>query len=425
MVMNTLALLVLCLAPACQDTWRDTHRVYLRNGNFLDGRLEQIGQKDILFRWSPGVLMRIKLADIKGDIEEIKIRTLNSQPAKVAVKDPPPVEKDPAVIEKPPTRDPGKPPSEIDKFFTKLLAQPDMTFEVLAKEVKGLGVEGGRAIIAELPQMDAQRTDIAFVSLDQMRELPLDREIRGLLESRRPDIRAGAVNLLANRNSTESLRAVLGLLKDPAPSVRTAALMALPNFNDSSVLGPVAELAIDPDAQVRGRAIHAAKELSGRTSQDNDLASRWLLMLGRGSAAAIGEVAMALSQLADRAGEDFPMDDVRDRLMRLLSDRDPASRGAAAYALTSIKPPEQSGDAIFAAFETERDPKVVVHMSDALARLRVTKAVEPLIEKLREDNKDVRPAAQRALEKITGNTEFGADYEKWKEWHDKSKGQNP
>lgn len=422
--MNTLALLVLCLAPACQETWRDTHRVHLRNGNFLDGRLEQIGPKDILFRWSPGVLMRIKLGDIKGDIEEIKIRTLNAPTTKVPVKDPPPAEKDPA-IEKPPARDPNKPPSEIDKFFTKLLAQPDMTFEVLAKEVKGLGVEGGRAIIAELPQMDAQRTDIAFVSLDQMRDLPLDREIRGLLEARRADIRAGAVNLLANRNSTESLRALLGLLKDPAPSVRTAVLMALPNFNDGSVLGGISELAIDPDGQVRGRAIHAAKELAGRTQQDNDLAGRWLLMLGRGSAAAIGEVAMALSQLAERAGDDFPMDDVRDRLMRLLSDREPASRGAAAYALTSVKPPEQSGEAILAAFETERDPKVVVHMSDALARLRVTKAVEPLIEKLREDHKEIRPAAQRALEKITGNTDFGSDYEKWRDWLDKSKGQNP
>jgi len=189
--MNTLALLILCLVPACQDGWKDTHRVYLRNGNFLDGRLEQIGDKDILFRWSPGVLMRIKIGDIRGDIEEIKIRTIHAPAAKVAVKEATPTpDKDGPAVEQPPARDPKKPPSDIDKFFTKILSQGDMSFELLAKEVKGLGVEGGKAIIAELPQMDAQRTDLAFVSLDQMRDFPLDREIRGLLEAKRPDIRA-------------------------------------------------------------------------------------------------------------------------------------------------------------------------------------------------------------------------------------------
>lgn len=424
--MNTLALLILCLVPACQDGWKDTHRVYLRNGNFLDGRLEQIGEKDILFRWSPGILMRIKLGDIKGDIEEIKIRTLNAPTTKVAVKLPdPPPDKDGPVIEKPPTRDPKKPASDIDKFFTKILSQGDMTFELLAKEVKGLGLEGGKAIIAELPTMDSQRTDLAFVALDQMRDLPLDREIRSLLDSKRPDIRTGAVNLLANRNSSDSLRAVLGLLRDPIPSVRTAALMALPNFNDPSVLNSIADLAIDPDGQVRARAIKSAEELSGRSTADNELAGRWLLMLGRGPSAAIGELAMALSRLAERAGDGFPMDDLRDRLARMLSDRDPTTRGSAAYALTGVKPPEASNEPIVAALQTERDPKVIVFMCDSLAKIRLAQSAEVLVDKLRDDNKDVKAAAQRALEKISGNAEFGSDYDKWKEWLDKSKGQNP
>src|SRR5688572_20486950 len=230
--------------------------------------------------------------------------------------------------------------------------------------------------------MDSQRTDLAFVALDQMRDLPLDREIRGLLESKRPDIRTGAVNLLGNRNSSESLRAVLGLLRDPVPAVRTAALMALPNFNDASVLNPIADLAIDPDPQVRARAIKSAEVLSGQSSADNELAGRWLLMLGRGSVDAIGELAMALARLADRAGDGFPMDELRDRLVRMLSDREPASRGAAAYALTSLKPQEASNEPIVSALQAERDPKVIVFMCDSLARLRMTQSAEAIVEKL-------------------------------------------
>jgi HEAT repeat protein len=370
--------------------------------------------------------MRIKLGDIKGDIEEIKIRTLNAPTSKIAVKDPvPPPDKEGPPIEKPPVRDPKKPASNIDKFFTKMLSQGDMTFELLAKEVKGLGLEGGKAIIAELPEMDAQRTDLAFVALDQMRDLPLDREIRSLLDSKRPDIRTGAVNLLANRNSSDSMRAVMGLLRDPIPSVRTAALMALPNFNDPSVLNSIADLAIDPDGQVRARAIKSAEELSGRSTADNELAGRWLLMLGRGPSAAVGELAMALSRLAERAGDGFPMDDLRDRLSRMLTDRDPATRGAAAYALTGVKPPEASNEPLVAALQTERDPKVMVYLCDSLAKIRMVQSAEVLVEKLRDDNKDVKAAAQRALEKISGNPDFGSDYDKWKEWLDKNKGQNP
>src|SRR5688572_23595493 len=189
--MNTLTLLLLCLAPALQqDGWRDTHRVHLRNGNFLDGVLINATDKDILFRWSPGVLMRIKLGDIKGDVEEIKIRTLNTAPRTVAVRDTAPSDPPAAVDVKPPPRDPSKPPSDIEKFFDKLLAQPDMTFEVLAKEVKGLGVDGARAIIAELPTFDQQKTDLSFVALDQMRDLGIERDLRSLLDAKRPDIRA-------------------------------------------------------------------------------------------------------------------------------------------------------------------------------------------------------------------------------------------
>jgi len=422
--MNTLALVVLCLAPALQDGWQDTHRVHLRNGNFLDGRLVQIGDKDILFRWNPGVLLRIKIGDIKGDIEEIKIRTLNAPAAKVAVKEATPVETT-GVTEAPLARDPAKPQSSIDKLFTRLMAKPDMTYEILVREVKALGPDGARAMIQELPFMDAAKTNLALVALDQMRELPIEVEIRELLASKRSDLRAAACTILANRGATSSIRAIQSLLRDPVPQVRAAALTALPIFSDGSVLESVGNLAVDPAEPVRDRAIRSAEDLASRTSADNDLARQWLSLAGRGPAGSASGIAASLGRLADRANEAFPTGEVRDYLRGMLTDRDPAARAAAAYALSGLKPAGPSADALLEVFDTERESKVVVSMCDGLARLKIFKTLEPLLEKLRADSPEVRTAAQRALEKISGQTGFESDYDKWKEWLDKSRGRNP
>src|SRR5262245_4361367 len=122
--MNTLATLVLLAALAPQDSWKDTHRIHLRNGNALDGRLEKVGDKEILVRWTPGVLLWIKTMDVVK-IEEITIRTINSEPRKVPLHDNTPAGKEPptAADEGPPPRDPKRPQSDIDKFFTRILAQ--------------------------------------------------------------------------------------------------------------------------------------------------------------------------------------------------------------------------------------------------------------------------------------------------------------
>jgi len=426
--MNIISLLVLCLAPACQEGWRDTHRVHLRNGNFIDGRLEQVGEKEILFRWSPTAVMRIKVMDIRGDgIEEIKIRTLHSEPKKVPIREiPPPVKEGPIPIVEVPTREgPARPQTEIDKLLARLMSQPDMTYELLVKEVRALGPDGARAMIAELPAMDAQRTNLALVALDQMRDLQIEREIAGLLDSKRADLRMAACNLLSNRGATGSLRSILALFRDPSPQVRAAALMAVPVFGDPTTLEPIANLAVDTDPAVRARAFRSAEELSARVSGDNDLAQRWLSLAGRGPSGALAEFAMSLGRLAERATEGFPSDEVRTRLVEMLNDRDAGARAAAAYSLSALKPADPSADAILAVFNSEGDPKVLVSMCDSLGRLKIHRCIEPLIEKLREDSKEIKMAAQRALEKVTGNTELGSEQEKWKEWFDKSKGKNP
>jgi len=173
-----------------------------------------------------------------------------------------------SVTEAPLARDPAKPQSSIDKLFTRLMAKPDMTYEILVREVKALGPDGARAMIQELPFMDAAKTNLALVALDQMRELPIEVEIRELLASKRSDLRAAACTILANRGATSSIRAIQSLLRDPVPQVRAAALTALPIFSDGSVLESVGNLAVDPAEPVRDRAIRSAEDLASRTSAD-------------------------------------------------------------------------------------------------------------------------------------------------------------
>ncbi len=58
-----------------QDDWKDTHRVHLRNGNFLDGQLSERSETAVVLKFTPTTTLKIKLADVVR-IELITIRPL-------------------------------------------------------------------------------------------------------------------------------------------------------------------------------------------------------------------------------------------------------------------------------------------------------------------------------------------------------------
>ena len=421
--MNITALVLICLGPALQDSWRDTHRVHLRNGQFIDGRVEQEGEKEIILRWNPTALLRIRRMEI-SNIEEIKIRPL----VQVARKPPPRIEKTPVPDvtdpippgpgkEKPPP--PGK-ESETDKVISRLLANPDASWELMMKELRSLGIEGARSMIAGLPSMDGQRLELVLVALDAMRDLEIEPEIRSLLDSKRPDLRVAACRLLANRGATGAIRSIVPVLKDGDPAVRAAALSALAILGDASHLDLISNLTLDQEATVRERAFRGSEELSSRLKLDNDLIARWLSLAGRGPRGSLAEFVTAIGRLTDRAAEGFPKAEVEARLVEVLSERDDLARAAAAHALGGIKGSEAASEAILRALEAERQPKVIAAMCDALGRLKMKRSIEPLIEQLRSESAEVKTAALRALERMTGAKDLGQDSEKWTEWFKES-----
>jgi len=424
--MNIITLALLCLAPAFQDSWRDTHRVYLRNGNFLDGRLEQVGDKEILFRWNPTAVLRIRTMEVVK-IEEIKIRPLSQEPKKVAIREDRPTPPTDGIPVAPPKDGTApRPQSEVGRLLEHLMTQPDMSWDVVVKQLRELGLDGVRAMIAELPMMDAQRTNLVLVALEQMRDLKIETEIRGLLGEKRADLRIAACTFLANRGASTAMRSITPLLSDPVPQVRESALMALSILGDASTLDPIANLTVDSDPKVRARAFRSAEELSVRYAADNELALRWVQLSGRAPRGGLADFANALGRVAERSGDGFPKDEVVARLAELLRERDDNVRAAAAFSLGGVKSSEPAAEAIIAAMESERRPKVLQSMCEGLGRLKMAKALAPLVEQLRSDSADVKSAAQRALERTTGVADLGSDYEKWRAWLETSgKGSNP
>jgi hypothetical protein len=114
-------------------------------------------------------------------------------------------------------------------------------------------------------------------------------------------------------------------------------------------------------------------------------------------------------------------------LVEALKDENSSVRGSAAEALEKINPKWR---------ETEEAKKwVPVFISDlkskslgtreaavyALGELKDPRAVEPLIEALKDENPDVRERAANALQKITGQN-FGENPEEWQKWWEKNKG---
>ncbi|HTF57172.1 MAG TPA: HEAT repeat domain-containing protein, partial [Planctomycetota bacterium] len=153
---------------------------------------------------------------------------------------------------------------------------------------------------------------------------------------------------------------------------------------------------------------------------------RWVQLSGRAPRGGLADFANALGRVAERSGDGFPKDEVVARLAELLRERDDNVRAAAAFSLGGVKSSEPAAEAIIAAMESERRPKVLQSMCEGLGRLKMAKALAPLVEQLRSDSADVKSAAQRALERTTGVADLGSDYEKWRAWLETSgKGSNP
>lgn len=299
-------------------------------------------------------------------------------------------------------------------------------------------------ILKEFPSILAQlETSVAQVRARLAKQLGASKNpgaarlIVKLLADEHPDVREAAAKALRQKGKAVIELAVAEHargLKKKGELTRTAAADALVRLGKPSVK-PLIELLKDKDWDVRWRAAEALGELKAQEAldaltkalDDDDKDVRWAAVsaLGEiGSKKAIETLIAALKNknwdvrwLVAELMQEVGSRKAVPALTEALKDKEPLVRGSAAAALGEIKDKRPVGPLI-EILKKDKDWSVRCFGAYALGKIGDEKALAPLIDALQDEDPRVCSDAAKALKKITGR-DFGKDYEKWKEWHQK------
>jgi len=405
-----------------QGQWRDTHRVFLRNGNVVDGQLDDFTAEEVMLHYTEKMTIRIEAPDVQR-VELITIRPVGApvkkiDPVTVAPNDPKVgeiVRGGNKLMPEPKTVKEMK--ERVEEILNRVANAADERKQAFSMEMRTYGVEGARYLIWRLQTLDDQRSQWVVQTLKGMSDFKFDAELKEMLNWPRPDMRAAAARMLGVRGTKDAQSLVTYLLRDPEPEVRAAAATALSNIGDAKAALALADAALDREAFVSMGAVEAAVIVAQRTQTEAALADRWLNIARRAPDDARVRLLEQLIRMAGTKPKGYPNEELERTLVAfMLDDRAVAVRGTAARLLGegSFR---NSAKAIADRVSIESNPNVQTQMCDALALLKDPQSVAPLIEMLLSRSSDVKAAAQRALGHITRQVRLGADYDKWKDWH--------
>jgi HEAT repeat protein len=112
----------------------------------------------------------------------------------------------------------------------------------------------------------------------------------------------------------------------------------------------------------------------------------------------------------------------KDELERLLKDlKDPSwqMRWYGASALGDMKE-TRAVEPLIATLKNDDNGYVRAMAAWALGQIKDRRAIEPLIDGITDESSDVRKRSPQALKQITGQ-DFGKDQAKWREWWEKNR----
>jgi HEAT repeat protein len=171
-------------------------------------------------------------------------------------------------------------------------------------------------------------------------------------------------------------------------------------------MDPVSDLCGDTARDARNSAIQIARRLATK----HNLQDKFLQILVSNLNSATDDVradcVAAIGSLGIKDSWSF--------VTRMLNDRDPKVRTAAASALTAIAA-DESGLEIVDAISRERDTTTRLALLQVVIRLKLTKSVESLIEWLEDGDASVRKGTESALRLLTGEN-LGQSREAWTNW---------
>ncbi|HVR86845.1 MAG TPA: HEAT repeat domain-containing protein [Planctomycetota bacterium] len=421
-ILPALGLLAWFAAPAAaQDVvWIETqfHRVHLRNGNFIDGKIVLVNDREVRLDVAPGQISFRR--DMVDRIELMKMRSLGEKP-----KLDPPLKNSSVGVRGsertsaaatgrhrassllPPVLDRGS-KERVEAILGRLrIANPDQKDDLVA-ELARLGPGAAPYLASQLGNVDdesCQRLSLALIKLKEPAALPYLAEA---LEDDRPYVRIHALLVIGETGTIDSAAPVRALLSDPQDAVRASAIMALDRLGDANSLPEILDCLDSPDGAVRVAAINAALDLARKSDKMERTAEGLRKALDKSSGKATLDFISAIGRTGRQEQWSY--------IGPFLRDADPKTRATAAAALAGLAAPA-SEELILVRLAQEDDKRTRVQLAAAVRALKAMKAVEPLIGWLKSEDPDVSAAAEMALRAMTGQ-QFGVDYAKWSQWWD-------
>lgn len=428
--MKSAALAVAALALSCaaqavaqnqtvDPSWTETrfHRVHLRNGNFIDGRLVRESTTQIVLKMKVGEMTVRR--DLIDRVEFVKLKHIKEKP--IEVKAPTPAPKavsGPSTAPRPAssvlpiqgTAASAGVPADVREKATEILerlgkAHREQRGEI-ARELPPLGADVAVYLADVLESLDDDALQLVGPMLAELKNrdaLPLLRRAAG---SARGAVKAQALVALAPMAEAADADLLVPLLNDPEPAVVGGALDILGRLGARPALEPAVRLCSSDSASLRSRAFSAVIEIARKTEQESELPHLFRDILERAQGVQRAELILQMGGAATKT--------LSGLLVPYLRDDDAQVRAATAQALGNLGNREISAD-ILNAVTVEREKWARVALAGASVRLVVREAIDPMIAWLEDTDTDVRVAAQRALRGLTGAS-LGLDPEEWRTW---------
>lgn len=421
--MKTIGTALLALACAHGAMAQDTsevrfHRVYLKNGNFIDGTLVRQSEQSVTLQMKTGE-MSLR-ADQIDRVEYMKLRTVGEKPVAVptaATAAPAaPAPPAPASIRKPgdasldPMVTAGFSKEAVDRvndLLSRFAKDKSETKYLVLDEIRSQGRETALLVAMNLGALTEEALSILGPILARMKLAEVHAPATKALSHRNPQVRRQAVSILSDLGAAESAKDLLALFKDPEPVVRVEAIDALVTLASRDALEPLAKLCLDPERTVRNKAIPSLSTLLRKLEQERDLFPQLARLLEESKGAVRADLAAAIAGTghADAGGVLTP----------LLTDPDPQIRQSGASALRTLGSPA-TAEAIVARLPVEDDKWTRVHLAQAAQRTNARSAIAPLIVWLSDEDADIRTTAHQALRGLTAQN-LDLNRQKWEDWY--------
>ncbi len=433
--------------------WHDTHRVFLRNGNVVDGRLKELTEASVAMMYDPTSEVQIDRKDVLR-VEWITIRQLGEGGKDIAPTCPKcggPVAARGAPCRKCDKPDAAKCPKcgkvlpeagarcpdcdtmppgtggddvkdvspdaklRIDRIVQKLKTAADKG--ELIDEISRAGADSLRyaASIADSSGPEVGVWLIAGITRAKEKKAAPVLRVR-IADARDPDMQVTMINALVSLEDDAATPTLRKLAEHANVSVRSAAIEALGHIGDRQALRDLCKAVCDADKGVRLRATASVIGLAKRLKLESSVFLAIRSEATSAPEARRDQVPLVLAQLGLKESSSVLISYLRSREMDV--------RLNAVIALGDLG----AGDAVeyfYSLLDVERETRVRVQICSALVRLKDMGCVPKLIEVLGKDPEtEVKMSAHRGLQTLT-KQRFGPEYDQWKKWWDAQRGVAP